>query len=106
MARDKGTLWATARCGKYTIPFYKNPKLKGCDGYTYCEAHGTPTVEIRATVFAKPEYFDEVLTHEMVHVCEFLYSAQLREESPEDCSQYAIILGKRLSQMLRTLTQV
>lgn len=111
---ENKTLWATTKVGTRIIKIYKNPQIESALASTEIWYHqvgkkrkriGCPWIDIHPNVFIKPSLLDEILVHEFVHVLEYCFEKRLALPNPEDCTQYAMVIGKWLPLMLKELKQ-
>lgn len=90
------------------VKLYTDNTIKGYWAVTVTDRPGvsTPYILIHPKVLEREEWFQEILVHEFVHVLEELYGYMIRKKNPKDCTQYAIVLGRYLPQLLRTFERV
>lgn len=104
---EQYTPWGSTKYGPIKIPIFSAPRKEiECDAYTSWH-HGIAYICVADEVVANPKRLDATLTHEFVHVVEYMNDAGWLSPTKEDsCTLLAQTMEVGLTQLLRNLKQV
>ena len=106
MARPKRKLWGKTRYGAHEIPIYVRKMSPDLDGLTHQNGRNV-CIELNEELLHSPSLLDETLTHEFIHVLEYLNSPEAFDiEVHNNCCAMVQTISKGLIQLMRELHQV